>query len=86
MYILSKDRKKLISFNKVSSIEMKDGIYYPDRKWWDIRVMYPAVSSDVLYDRIGDYHTAEECKDAFNKLCCRIVSGKENEVIDMNDL
>lgn len=86
MFILSKNGKKFINFNNVASIEMKDGIYYPDRKWWDVRVIYPAVSSDVLYDTIGDYRSAEECRDAFNKLCCRIVSGKENEVIDMNDL
>jgi hypothetical protein len=53
---------------------------------WDIRAIYPAVSNDVLYDILGRFDTEEECRNVFNKLCCHIVSGNENEIIDMNDL
>lgn len=86
MYILSKNGKKFINFNNVASISIrKEYMQYHDT-WWEIVAMYPAVSTDILYDVVGEFRTEENCKDAFNKLCCRIVSGGKNEIIDMNDL
>lgn len=88
MFILSKDKRKLINLNNVASIYIKNEYaqYHTPSTWWEIKVMYPAVSNDVLCHTLGKFMAEEECKDAFNKLCCRIVSDKENEVIDMNDL
>lgn len=88
MFILSKDKRKLINLNNVASICIKNEYsqHSHPSTWWEIRAMYPAVSNDVLCDTLWVYDTEELCRDAFNKLCCRIVSGKENEIIDMNDL
>ena len=86
MFILSGDKETLINCSNIASISIKRGIGYHDKKWWEIRAMYPAVSSDILYDTLCRYDTENLCKDDFNKLCCRIVSGKENEIINMNDL
>lgn len=86
MFVLSRDGNRLVNFNNVASIAIQSGTIYPDTMRWNIRAMYPAVSHDILYDTLGDYHTEAECRNAFNKLCSRIVSGKDNEVIDMKDL
>ena len=86
MFILSKDKKTLINCNNIASMSIKKGTTYPTTNYWEIRVMYPAVSSDILYDTLCKYDTENLCRDDFNKLCCRIVSGKENGIIDMNDL
>ena len=86
MFILSTDKRTLINCNNITSVSIKSGTDYPNTKWWEIRAMYPAVSSDILYDTLWGYDTENLCIDDFNKLCCRIASGRENEIINMNDL
>ena len=86
MFILSGDKRTLINCSNIANISIKNGIDFHDKKWWKIIVMYPAVSNDILYDTLCKYDTENLCIDDFNKLCCRIASGRENEIIDMNDL
>lgn len=88
MFILSKDKSILVNCNNVASISMnnKYSQHAHPSSWWEIIAMYSAVSTDVLCDILGKFNTEEECRDVFNKLCCRIVSGKESEIIDMDDL
>lgn len=90
MFVLSKDGKKLINCNNVASIYIQEtGSRYatiPDVRW-EIRAMYSAMSiEDVLYDILGTYHTEQECKNAFDKLCDKISKGREHEIINMEDL
>ena len=88
MYILSGGRNKFINLNNVANIHIKNQYMHhskPDT-WWEIRVLYPAAGSDILYDTLCRYETEELCRADFNKLCDRIANGKENEVIDMKDL
>ena len=86
MFILSKDKNTLVNCKNIANMSMQKRTIYPSTDYWRIIVMYPAVSNDILYDTLGEFKTEKECKDIFNKLCCRIVSSNENEVIDMNDL
>ena len=88
MFILSNNGKKIINFDNVASVYMKNEFMRHSNSptWWEIRVMYPAVGSDILYDKLGEFETEEECKDTFDKLCSRIANGKEKEVINMKDL
>lgn len=91
MYILSKDGKRFINFDNVASMYIHEITFHhltrcEDEKYWQIRAMYPAVSNDILWDKLDEFKTEEECKNAFNKLCFRIATGSKYEVIDMNDL
>lgn len=88
MFVLSSDKRKFINISNVASIYIKNEYaqYRTPCTWWEIRALYPAVSNDALCDILRKFDTEEECRDVFNKLCCRIASGSENEIIDMNDL
>lgn len=86
MFILSKDKNTLVNCNNIANMSMQKRTIYPSTDCWRIIVMYPAVEEDILYDTLDEFRTEKECRDVFNKLCCRIVGGNENEIIDMNDL
>lgn len=75
MNILSQDGKTLINYNNVASLYIQKRYMqysHPDT-WWEIRVMYPAVSKDILCDTLAIFDKKEECelafKDMVNKIC-----------------
>lgn len=81
--ILSQDGKKLVNYNNVASLSMRSqhmqGSNPPT--WWEIIAVYPAVSSDVLYDTLARFGTEDECKKAFAELMYEIYS--QNEIIKL---
>lgn len=81
--ILSQDGKILVNYNNVASLSMRSqhmqGSNPPT--WWEIRAIYPAVSSDVLYDTLARFGTEEECKKTFDRLMHEIYF--QNEIIKL---
>ena len=81
--ILSQDGKKLVNYNNVASLSIKyqstSRSILPE--WWEIIAMYPAVSSDILYDTLAIFKTKEDCEKAFAELTYEIYS--ENAIIKL---
>lgn len=81
--ILSQDGKILVNYNNVASLSMRSqhmqGSTPPT--WWEIRAIYPAVSSDILYDTLAKFDNQEECEKAFTGLMHEIYF--QNEIIKL---
>lgn len=85
--ILSQDGKILINYNNVASlyIQKKYVQYSHPDTWWEIRVMYPAVSpEDALYDVIAKFDDEKECELAFKKIVNRICEQKDDFILIEN--
>ena len=74
MNILSQDGQALINYNNAASIYIQK-VYRqyanPDTHW-EIGVMYPAVSTDVLCETIAKFDKEEDCIKIFNQLITQI--------------
>lgn len=80
MNILSQDGKKLINYDNVASLYIQEVYqqYVTPNKHWEIRVMYPAVSEDILYDKIAEFNNKEKCEDVFKDIVHQICNLRYN--------
>lgn len=81
--ILSQDGKKLVNYNNVASLSIRYQFMSDPNpfEWWEIIAMYPAVSSDILYDTLAIFETQKDCEKAFAELTYEIYS--ENAIIKL---
>lgn len=90
MFLLSSDEKKFINCNNIGSIYIEkfyiNSKHFESHEQWEIRVMYSALSEEIIYDTLATFYTEQECNNTFKRLCHLIANGRENDVIDMGDL
>ena len=77
MNILLEDRKTLINYNNIVSINMESS-----ENIWHIKATYNGGSYIIL----AAFYTEDECKNTFDRLCNRIIKSRENETIDLDNL
>lgn len=78
MNILSQDGKTLINYNNIANLCMQSRYmqHSSPATWWEINAIYPAVSSDVLYDTIAKFDNEKECKEVFDRIVREICEQK----------
>ena len=77
MNILSQNGKTLINYSNIVSINMESS-----ENIWHIKAIYNGGSYIIL----AAFYTEDECKNAFDRLCNRIIKSRENDTIDLGDL
>lgn len=74
MNILSQNGDTLVNYDNAASLYIQKVCLQYDT-YWEIRVMYPAVSTDVLCDALAKFYTEEKCIKVFNELINCICNG-----------
>lgn len=77
MNILSPNGKALINYNNIVSINMES-----TENIQHIKAIYNGGSYIIL----AAFYTEDECKNAFDRLCNRIIKSRKNDTIDLDDL
>lgn len=77
MFILSKNERDFINCKNVASFQMKN-----ENSKWEIRAVY----SSGTYIILNIYYTEQECKNDYIRLCDKVATSREYEVIYMDDL
>ena len=73
MNILSQNGKTLINYSNIVSINMESS-----ENIWHIK----AICNGGTYIILVAFYTEGECKNAFDRLCNRIIKSRENDTID----
>ena len=78
MNILTNYGRTLINYNNVINLRMNA----TDKGLYRIEVMY----ANGSYDTITNPDTEQECQNTFDRLCDKIATCREHDIIDLGDL